>query len=65
MPRAKWDDIGPLGSSSNDDVRKAEQIKDSVTPGKLRKFKGDVGLFHNDVDDDPFILRHDTVPIGK
>jgi hypothetical protein len=65
MPRAKKDDIGPLGSSSNDDVRKAEQIKDSVTPGKLRKFKGDVGLSHDDIDDDPFILGHDAVTIGK
>jgi hypothetical protein len=54
----------PLGSSSNDDVRKAQQIKDSVTPSKLSKIKGDVGLSHDDIDD-PVILRHDTVLIGK
>jgi hypothetical protein len=30
MPRTKLDDIGPLGSSSKDDVLKAEQIKDAV-----------------------------------
>jgi hypothetical protein len=36
-----------------------------VTPSKLSKFKGDVGLSHSDIDDDPVILGHGTVPIGK
>jgi hypothetical protein len=34
---------------SKGDVRKAEQIKDAVTPGKLSKFKGDVGVFDSDM----------------
>jgi hypothetical protein len=35
-----------------------------VTPSKLSKIKGDGELHHNDIDD-PVILGHDTVPIGK
>jgi hypothetical protein len=41
--------MGPLGSSSKDDVRKAEQIKDAATPGKLSRFKGDVGIFDSEM----------------
>ena len=57
--------MGPLGTSSNEYVLKEEQMKDTETSGKLRKFKGDIGACHRDIDDDRIVLGYDAVSIGK